>query len=136
MVLTIVLISPVTLTISSHLITSHHIFSCPISSQLTVSRQIASKHTSPNHTSIPLPLGIFSFTIKAEDAAISGPPEGMDWLQSLSFRGVMCEGRLIGKYSLSAYVQTLPALKPGDTRVDRFGIADKVRRITFICCMN
>lgn len=52
----------------------------------------------------------------------------MDWLQSLSFRGVMCEGRLIGKYSLSAYVHTLPALKPGDTRVDRFGIADKVRK--------
>lgn len=56
----------------------------------------------------------------------------MDWLQSLSFRGVMSEGRLIGKYSLSAYVQTLPALKPGETRVDRFAIADKVRNASFL----
>lgn len=70
--------------------------------------------------------GIFSFTIIAADAAISGPPESMDWLQSLAFRGVICEGRLVGTYTLSAYVQTLPALRPGETRVDRFSIADKV----------
>jgi hypothetical protein len=71
-------------------------------------------------------VGIFSFTIVAADAAISGPPESMDWLQSLTFRGVICEGRLVGTYTLSAYVQTLPAVKPGETRVDRFSIADKV----------
>lgn len=69
---------------------------------------------------------MFTFSITAEDAAISGPPEGMSWLQSLSFKGQIVEGSLVGTYSLSAYVQTLPALKPGETRVDRFGMAKKV----------
>ena len=72
-------------------------------------------------------LGIFNFTILACDSAIVGPPDTMEWLQSLEFTGVVFEGRLIGTYTLSAYVQTLPPLKPGESRVDRFAIADQVR---------
>ena len=78
--------------------------------------------------------GFFTFTITASDAAILGPPDCMEWIQHLEFQGVIFEGRLIGTYILSAYVQTLPPLKPGETRIDRFAIADQVRAsvLTFI----
>jgi hypothetical protein len=73
------------------------------------------------------PQGSFQFTIVSGSAAILGPPDSMAWLQSLSFQGVVTEGRLLGTYTLSASVRTLPHLKPGEARIDRFAIADKVR---------